>query len=1007
MIGSTANNGLLSMPPNSQPANQTHGGTAASQPSTPKNTPPPASPAAGRCHFSAPPPTAMRLRLLAILGFVATVFALWLAIGPGRRVDFQAEVKPLLNKKCMACHGGVKQAGGFSLLTREEALKPTDSGKPAIVPGDPAASEFIRRLTCADPEERMPYRKEPLVQAEVDLLARWVAQGADWGQHWAYSPVRQPVVPGREWSLSRFFGKKETAWGRNEIDAFVLARLRKEHLSPSPEADKNTLLRRVALDLTGLPPSEKLAALFLNDTSSTSYEWLVDSLLAAPAFGERWASVWLDLARYADSKGYERDARRFAWRYRDWVIRAFNADMPYDQFLTEQIAGDLLPEPTDFQRIATTFHRNTPTNDEGGTDNEEYRTAAVLDRVNTTWEAAMGTTFACVQCHSHPYDPFFHEEYYQFAAFFNNTRDADTYDDFPLLRVYAGADSTKFLELKSWLENNVQAAEKQRVLNLVQLWQPAWSSVETDSLENCALLDTKWLGMSHRSSARLRQVGLDGKQKLIVRMSVGKPGGAVTLRVDKKDGPVLATIPCPKNTGGWSLQTVDIQPFVGRHDVFLVYENPKIARKPEAFGMQFDWFAFTEKFPGTGKPGAAEAEKKFNELLRGGCETVPVMFENPSDYQRITYVFERGNWLVPGAVVQPGTPKYLPPMPENAPPNRLGLAQWLTNKQNPLTARVMVNRLWEQLFGTGLVETLEDFGSQGAEPSHPELLDWLAWRLMHDHQWSLKRTLRDIVLSATYRQKSEATPALFARDPQNRLLARGPRVRLSAEQIRDQALAVSGLLSDKMFGKPVMPYQPKGIWQTPWNGDSWKTSEGRDRHRRAVYTFWKRSSPYPSAMNFDGAARQVCTARRVRTNTPLQALNTLNDPVFVECAQFFALKLLVGDTLSPTMSLWEWAAAASSTAEKQQNLPKISGQNHPSSLVPHAYEQAVGRPVPLEKLAVLEKLHADALARFRGKPADAALFLENLPPPARTPEVAALAAVCNAVLNLDEVLVKW
>ncbi len=957
----------------------------------------------------------MRLKLLAISLLAVLLAAAWFASERRPRVDFNTQIKPIFNQKCLKCHGGVRQLGGLSFLTRDLALAQTANGRWAILPGNSSASELIRRLTCPDPEQRMPLGETPLSQQEVDLLARWIDEGAAWGTHWAYRKLEKPPVPQPRTAWS-FWGKTEPRWGRNDVDAFVLERLEKEKLAPSPEAEKATLLRRVALDLTGLPPSQKLAEQFLNDSSSTAYERAVDSLLADPGFGERWATVWLDLARYADSKGYERDVRRNIWRYRDWLVRAFNEDKPYDQFLTEQLAGDLLPNPTDDQRIATAFHRNTPTNDEGGTDNEEFRTAAVLDRVNTTWTAVLGTTFNCVQCHSHPYDPFFHDEYYQFLAFFNQTRDVDTYDDFPLLRIYSGKDSLKLLQLKNWLTKNVEPAENERVMNMAQLWQPVWSSVETDSLERAALLDTKWLGLSFGGSARLPNVNLAGAELLTARLAIFKKGGSVSVRLWKKDGPEIARIPCSKLTKSWEIHSFDLNPLRGvlawkdpslprrkPHpldnwergkdgsyqgwlnrplDLFLVYDNPKLAKDPDAFGIQFDWFNFGKKFPGREKTDGAKAEKNYWELLRAGCATIPTMFENSADFQRVTHVFERGNWLVHGPEVRPATPKNLNPFPENAPPNRLGLARWLTDPANPLTARVMVNRLWEQLFGTGIVETLEDFGTQGAEPSHPALLDYLAWRFSVDNQWSMKKILREMVLSATYRQASVASPdsyrdALLERDPQNRLLARGPRVRLSGEQLRDQALAVSGLLSRKQFGTPVMPYQPEGIWQNPWNGDKWTLSDSTDRHRRSLYTFWKRSNPYPSTMIFDGATRQVCTARRTRTNTPLQALVTLNDPVFVECAQAFARRLV---------------------GEKSGTASAVN------SLIPNAFEQAAGRKISPEKLAVLEKLFAETQAHYAAKPAAAKQFLKQLPAQFQTVEVAALAVVCNAILNLDEVV---
>jgi hypothetical protein len=923
----------------------------------------------------------MRNKLLLLSAFVVVSVVLWRGLSPSKTVDFMTDVKPLLNKKCMSCHGGVKANGGFNLLTRELALQTNESGKPAIIPGDADASEMIRRLTCTDTEERMPYKEEPLTSDEIGVLRRWINEGAEWGRHWAYAPLQQPALPKQKTLWGSLFGGKKDNWSRNPIDQYILHELEKNNLQPSPQADKATLLRRVCLDLTGLPPSAEQQTAFLNDTMPNAYERLVDTLLASPHYGERWTAMWLDLARYADSKGYERDAIRFMWRYRDWLIDAFNKDLPYDQFLIQQLAGDMLTtNPDDALLLATGFHRNTPTNDEGGTDNEEFRTAAVMDRVATTWEGLMGTTFACVQCHSHPYDPFFHEEYYQFAAFFNNSRDADTYSDFPLLRFYAGEDSLKFLQLKEWLPKNCNPLEVERVLNLVRLWQPAWYSLECDSLINSDLLDTKYLGLSYGSFARLPNVNLTGKTRLITRvMNMGKTGsGVVTLHKGSRNGPEIGRFKIQKSKSDWQWDMLDvpINPVDGTCDIWFKYTNPALNGDWEAYGCQIDFFSFTEDFPGKGKPGYDKAYADFMTLMGAGCETASVMWENPSDMRRKTHVFERGNWLVHGSEVQPKVPQYMPPMPEGQPNNRLGLAHWLTQPEHPLTARVMANRLWEQLFGIGIVESIEDFGTQGTPPSHPELLDWLAWQYSHDLKWSTKQMLRMMVLSATYQQSSATRPDLNERDPQNRLLARGARVRLASEQMRDQALVISGLFNPELYGKPVMPWQPDGIWQSPWNGEQWKLSKGDQQYRRAIYTYWKRSSPYPSNMTMDAAGRQVCTARRIRTNTPLQALTTLNDPVYVECARHFALKM------------------------NQLGGPALDQQ------IRTGYRLATGRDISTAKLQVLSGLYAEALRRYKADPQATQDFLHDLACDQHSPELAALGVVANALLNLDEVVVK-
>lgn len=912
-----------------------------------------------------------RKTFLAVAILAATLFLLP-SLLKTNRIDYNTQVKPILNKKCISCHGGVKRKAGFSLMTREDALAPTESGLPAIVPGKPDESEFIRRIESHDPEERMPYHEEPLSSEEISILKNWIKQGAEWGLHWAYKPVQQPVVPKTQRRLFGLLPPGKNDWVKNDLDWFVFDRLKKEGLKPSEEADKRTLLRRVSLDLIGMPAPDSLAEQFLNDTSSTAYKRLVDSLLVSPRFGERWASVWLDLARYADTKGYERDAARFIWRYRDWLIRAFNADMPYDQFLTEQLAGDLLPNPSDAQYIATGFHRNTMTNDEGGTDNEEFRVAAVMDRVNTTWEATMGTTFACTQCHGHPYEPFRHEDYYRFMAFFNNTRDEDTWEDYPALRHFTkAADSLKFLELKGWLAGYVSQEKATEIQLFIKTWQPATYGLAADSFTNCELYDTKWLTMRDRAVCRLKNINLEGKNRLIWRYWTNLNSGRWTVRLDKPDGPVLFSTAVKNTKGKREIVPTDFQPVGGVHDLWFYYENPNL-KKPEDAGMSFDWFHFTEHFPEKDK----KAEADFWQLVRAESAFTPIMLENPKDLARETQVFERGNWLVKGQKVEPGVPRIFPQLPENAPNNRLGLAKWLTDKNHPLTARVMVNRLWEQMFGRGLVETLEDFGSQGIPPTHPELLDWLAWNFSHDYQWSMKRLLREIALSATYRQSSKTSPELLERDPDNRLYARSPRVRLNAEQLRDQVLRVSGLLSEKMYGSGVYPFQPAGVWSSPWNGGSWQQSKGEDQYRRAVYTYWKRSSPYPSMLTFDGVAREVCVARRIRTNTPLQALVTLNDSVYVEAARRFALKI-------------------SEKSEEKTVEEQISD----------LYENAVGQPISRPKLESLKKLYATALQTYRRNPA-ARSEMTGCDPRHDSPEKAALALVANAVFNLDEFVVK-
>lgn len=610
-------------------------------------------------------------------------------------VDFQREIQPVL-KKCLACHGRDEHGRQANLrLDSFEHATGKTGGHPGILPGDSANSRIIIRAKAE--KNPMPPNGERLSPREIELLEQWVEDGAPYESHWSFEPPVRMDPP----TVS------DSNWPRNPVDHFVLARLEAEGLKPSQEADRYALIRRLALDLTGLPPDLELVKAFVDDDSLEAYEKVVDELFNSPRFGERWARVWLDLARYADSQGYEKDGLRTIWPYRDWVIQALNDNMPFDRFTILQLAGDLLPVPTQDQLIATGFHRNTMTNTEGGTDDEEFRDAAVKDRIATTGQVWMGLTVGCAQCHSHKYDPISQQEFYQLYAFFNQTADQDKPSDQPLLEI--------------------------------------------------------------------------------------------------------------------------------SDDV-----------------------------------------------------ATPILRELPAQERRETFIHLRGSFLNPTDKVEAAAPAAFHPYPDDLPANRLGLAKWIMSKENPLTARVAVNRIWARLFGLGIVETEEDFGTQGAPPFNPELLDWLATEFMR-LDWDIKGILKTMVMSAAYRQASDVTPAMAERDPKNTLLAHGPRFRLSAEMVRDQALAVSGLLSEKMYGEPVMPWQPDGIWQVIYSPKNWETSEGEDRYRRSLYTLWRRTSPYPSMTAFDAPSGEVCTVRRIRTNTPLQALVTLNDPTLMEAAQRLAL----------------------------------------------------------------------------------------------------------------------
>ncbi len=732
--------------------------------------------------------------------------------------DFRFEVRPVLAKNCFPCHGPdeAKREADLRLDVRDVAV---EAG--AVTPGVPDESEMVRRITSDDPDEHMPPADsgKMLSEQEIDVLKRWIAAGAVYTRHWSYEPPQPPALP----------AVSDPAWCSSPIDRFVMARLDAAGLKPEPEASRPRLLRRLSLYLTGLPPTIEEVDEFVRDQRPDAYERVVDRLLASSAYGEHWARKWLDLARYADTCGYEADNRRTMWPYRDWVIDALNRDMPFDEFTIEQIAGDLLPNATRDQIIATAFHRNTMQNDEGGTDDEEFRTAAVIDRVNTTMQVWMGATIGCCQCHSHKYDPFAHREYYQLLAFFNQTADADRPDQEPTIKV---------------------------------TWPPEPSS------ENAAA-------------------------------------------------------PAPQPQPPAPASSID---------------KPK--EHPDA-------------------------------------DSLPIMVELPPDQRRTTHVLVRGSFLNPGEVVEPGTPEVFPPFPADAPRNRLGLARWLVDRNNPLTARVVANRHWEELFGAGIVLTSEDFGSQGALPTHPELLDWLALDLM-DHGWSLKHLAKTIVMSATYRQSAVVTREKLKIDPENRLLSRGPRYRLSAEQIRDQALAVSGLLSRKMHGPSVMPPQPEGVWQMVYNSDVWTTSAGDDRYRRGLYTFWRRTSPYPAAMALDATSRETCTIRRVRTNTPVAALALLNDPVYIEAAQALARRIMDHDDPAP------------------------------ESRAVYAFRRVLGRPPEGAEVERLVELFQSQRQRFAGDP-DAATKMATdplgpAPEGQAVPDLAAWTVVSNVLLNLDETL---
>jgi hypothetical protein len=890
----------------------------------------------------------------------------------GQSVDYNTDVKPILNKHCMGCHGGVKKAGEVSFLFEHEMLEPGKSGKIPVIRGDADASEMIRRILSDDPDEKMPKNGTPLNEQEISTLKQWINEGAEWETHWSYKKIERPDVPSlKNWR--NLFGLLNTggkAWAKNEIDHFVFEKLEEKGLAPSPEADRATLIRRVSLDLTGLPPTEKQVQDFKNDPSEQAFEKVVDRLLKSTGFGERWTSMWMDLARYADTKGYEKDSGRSIWRFRDYVVKSFNDDKPFDQFTIEQLAGDLLPLtsegfPQEQNLIATGFHRNTMTNDEGGTEDEEFRTAALIDRVNTTWEVWQGTTFACIQCHSHPYDPIPHEDYYKYAAFFNNARDEDVTDDSPKLRFYKGADSARAERVKQWIKKyDPKALEAKN--QFMRVLEPKINAHHFIQGDRSTVLSGSYYGGKDKSTAVIPQVQLKGADNVVMHVGIRSENAVLTLRLDKPDGPVIARIPLPARD---SVIIAPISRVNGKHDVHLSFSSPK---SPEEW-IRISWASFQPALPGKAETGYAQVVADYATVLTRPAESMPVIWEGKDDFARKTHVFVRGNWMVKGAEVKPDVPKLLAPLPDSAPRDRLGLSKWIVSRDNALTSRVVVNRFWEQIFGQGIVETIEDFGSQGSAPSHQKLLDWLAVDFMEKDQWRVKKLLKTIVMSATYQQSSRSDDKRNAADPYNVWLSRGPRVRLSAEQVRDQALASSGLISKKMYGPSVMPPQPDKIWQSPYSGESWVVSEGDDRYRRAVYTYWKRTSPYPSMTTFDAPSREFCQSRRGITNTPLQALVTLNDPVYLEAAE----------KLASTMK------TRGSTPEQQ---------------LMEGYRLLTFHPIDQKNLKVLMKVYREALAVYKQKPAEVDRIL--LYGKEKSPELAALTISANVMLNLDNVVTK-
>jgi len=887
-------------------------------------------------------------------------------------VDFNTQIKPIINEKCISCHGGVKKNAGFSFLFEEEALGNTSEGTPAIIPGNAKKSRMIQRLHETDLELRMPYEKPALSKEEIDLFTRWIDQGAQWGTHWAYISPKKSALPE---VASKF---TDLEFLQTPIDYFIAARMEDSKLQPNAQASQKTLARRVAFDITGLPPRRDLFDFFVN--KEITYENYLDSLLSESSFGEKWASWWLDLARYSDTKGYEADRGRTIWQYRDWVIKSLNEDLRFDQFTIEQLAGDLLPNPSYDQLLATAFHRNTMNNDEGGTSDEEYRTAAVIDRVNTTFDVFQSTTMSCVQCHDHPYDPIQQKEYYQLLSFFNNTRDEDLMDESPNLRSYSEENKEKMESVLAWILKYGDSKTHDFYRDFFQFLEPKYQAHNTVPLNSDnAYVSGVTLSLRNNGQAVYKNMNTNGNENLMFKYSPIKHKTVLTFRKNSPKGEIIGSIQLnetgnpqfknPKN----QYAKLKIKKIEEPFDLYIQAKNPSLKTKNKsssnAIIASLHWFSFVPELPGKNQKGFAKIKNTVATLLNNPENLTPIMVENKDFMKRKTHLFDRGSWLSKKEEVTAGVPNTLNPWKEEWEKNRLGLAKWLVSEENPLTSRTIVNRIWYQIFGKGLVLTLEDLGTQSEPPTHPALLDWLATDFITSKQWSLKAFIKMVLLSATYKQSSVIEETKFAIDPQNLYYSRGPKLRLSAEEIRDQALYVSNLLSEKKYGPGVMPPQPEGIWEHAYLGNLWKESKGEDRYRRGIYTYLKRTSPYPSLISFDAGSREVCLIRRSPSNTPLQALVTLNDPVFLEAA--FQL--------------------ASSQIEEPVD-----------KAIQKMYRKALYEDIDPEALNLLENLFNEAYQDFDQTPEKLQNFFNQ--ETAMDKKLASLAIIANAIMNLDEFL---
>jgi len=1022
-------------------------------------------------------------------------------------VDFNRDIRPILSDNCYTCHGPDQKRRMANLrLDQKEG-----GAARLIAAGDAAHSNLYERISTDKKAMRMPPASAGpgLTPKQIGLVKEWIDSGAKWDPHWAYIPPVRPELP----AVTR------TAWPVTPVDRFLLARIEKENLAPSPEADRATILRRLSLDLTGLPPTPAELDTFRADKSPNAYEKQVDRLLASPRYGERMAMQWLDLARYADTHGYHIDSQRDMWHWRDWVIQSFNRNQPYDQFTVEQLAGDMLPNPTVDQRLATGFNRNHMINFEGGAIPEEYQTEYVIDRLEATSNVWMGTTMGCARCHDHKYDPIKQKEFYQFYAIFNTIPekglDGKRGNAEPVIQLPSAAQASRLEQVRQELKARAVILDDKTVKTAQDAWETRALDIGTDALPrpsragllahydfNGGLTDSA--GGEHNGhfvtgdltypAGIVGKAGdFDGQTHAILGDSGAPSAISVFLRTNVKDPmTALEKTDARKNSGyeisfdeaipigdlqrgarltvrfaGFAVQTkrrlptsskdpdagrpwyhiaanfdgaqialyingapepVDIlsadgngslvtnapleigdsalgKPYKGQIDDLRLYSQPLSPaeiltlsahqparavletapnrRTKEQITRLRDYFlTYAAAEPLRTAWADTKRLKAEQSDLNEAIPTSMVMVEMAKP--RETAVLGRGDYQNRGEIVTGGVPAMLPPLPAGEPANRLTLAKWLVSGTHPLTARVAVNRFWQMYFGTGLVKTTEDFGSQGEAPSHPELLDWLATEFVRTG-WDVKAMQKLIVMSAAYRQSSKVTPELLERDPENRLLARGPRFRLPAETVRDNALAISGLLKERIGGPSVFPYQPTGLWEDTAFGDvysaqSYTPSHGDDLYRRGMYTFWKRTSGPPALITFDAPDREKCSARRLLTNTPLQALVLLNDPTYVESARSLAQRML------------------------------LEGGNDTGKRIRYGFRLATARIPSTEEVQVLRDLEEQTRAAFRHNPTQALKLLhvgespfnQKLDPA----ELAAWTTVASTILNLDETITK-